>query len=139
MRKFTLFLSLVFAAIAMAQVTTVPGIIQKGYDGEITIIFHPNEGNGGMVGATSCYAHTGIITSASSNDGDWKNVIDNWRGTNTKGQMTKDGNNWKLVIPTSTTSTDVLRLPKSRSWLSSSTMVLADPKRVKRRRMLISS
>ena len=99
MRKFTLFLSLVFAAIAMAQVTTVPGIIQKGYDGEITIIFHPNEGNGGMVGATSCYAHTGIITSASSNDGDWKNVIDGWRGSNTKGQMTKDGNNWKLVIP----------------------------------------
>ncbi len=99
MRKFTLFLSLVFAAIAMAQVTTVPGIIQKGYDGEITIIFHPNEGNGGMVGATSCYAHTGIITSASSNDGDWKHVIDGWRGSNTKGQMTKDGNNWKLVIP----------------------------------------
>ena len=52
MRKITLFLSLVFATIAMAQVTTVPGIIQKGYDGEITVIFNPNEGNGGMAGAT---------------------------------------------------------------------------------------
>ena len=99
MRKITLFLSLVFATILTAQVTTVPGIIQKGYDGEIIVIFKPNEGNKGMVGATQCYAHTGLITSASSNGGDWKNVIDSWRGSNTKGKMTKEGNNWKLVIP----------------------------------------
>ena len=99
MRKITLFLSLVFATILTAQVTTVPGIIQKGYDGEIIVIFNPNEGNKGMVGATQCYAHTGLITSASSNGGDWKNVIDSWRGSNTKGKMTKEGNNWKLVIP----------------------------------------
>lgn len=82
-----------------AQVTTVPSIIQKGYKGEITIIFNPNEGNKGMAGATQCYAHTGLITSASANDGDWKSTIDGWRGTNTKGQMTKDGDVWKLVIP----------------------------------------
>ena len=77
----------------------MPAIIQKGYAGEVTIIFNPNEGNGGMKGATQCYAHTGLITSASFNDGDWKNVIDGWRGSSTKGQMTKDGDNWKLVIP----------------------------------------
>ena len=99
MRKITLFLSLVFATIAMAQVTTVPGIIQKGYDGEITVIFNPNEGNKGMVGATQCYAHTGIITSASSNDGDWKNVVEEWRKNTAKTQLEKDGANWKLVIP----------------------------------------
>ena len=99
MRKITLFLSLVFATIAMAQVTTVPGIIQKGYDGEITVIFNPNEGNKGMVGATQCYAHTGIITSASSNDSDWKNVVEGWRANTAKTQLEKDGANWKLVIP----------------------------------------
>ncbi len=99
MRKITLFLSLVFATIAMAQVTTVPGIIQKGYDGEITVIFNPNEGNKGMLGATQCYAHTGIITSASSNDGDWKNVVEGWRANTAKTQLEKDGANWKLVIP----------------------------------------
>ena len=71
MRKFTLFLLSLFTLIATAQVTTVPGIIQKGYDGEITIIFNPNEGNKGMVGAKQCFAHTGLITSDSSNDGDW--------------------------------------------------------------------
>ena len=82
----------------MSQVTTVPGIIQKGYDGEITIIFNPNEGNKGMASATQCYAHTGLITSASSNDGDWKYVVEEWRKNTSKTQMTKDGANWKLVI-----------------------------------------
>ena len=99
MRKLTLFFALVFATLAMAQVTTVPGIIQKGYDGEITIIFNPNEGNKGMVGATKCFAHTGLITSTSSNDGDWKNVVENWRANTAKTQLTQDGSNWKLVIP----------------------------------------
>ena len=99
MKKLTLLLLSVFALTAMAQVTTVPAIIQKGYDGEITIIFNPNEGNKSMAGATKCYAHTGLITSASSNDGDWKNVVEGWRSNTAKTQLTKDGTNWKLVIP----------------------------------------
>ena len=98
MRKITLLFALVFTSIVMAQVTTVPGIIQKGYDGEITIIFNPNEGNKGMASATQCCAHTGVITSASSNDGDWKYVVEEWRKNTSKTQMTKDGANWKLVI-----------------------------------------
>ena len=98
MRKITLLFALVFSSMVMAQVTTVPGIIQKGYDGEVTIIFNPNEGNKGMASATQCYAHTGLITSASSNDGDWKYVVEEWRKNTSKTQMTKDGANWKLVI-----------------------------------------
>lgn len=99
MRKLTLLLLLVFTTMVMAQVTTVPSIIQKGYDAEVTIVFNPNEGSGGMVGATQCYAHTGLITAASSNDGDWKNVVEDWRKNTAKTQLTKDGANWKLVIP----------------------------------------
>ena len=99
MRKLTFLLLSVFALTAFAQVTTVPAIIQKGYDGEITIIFNPNEGNKGMAGASKCYAHTGLITSASSNDGDWKHVVEGWRTNTAKTQLTKDGDNWKLVIP----------------------------------------
>ena len=52
MRKITLLFALVFSSMVMAQVTTVPGIIQKGYDGEITIIFNHNEGNKGMASAS---------------------------------------------------------------------------------------
>ena len=99
MRKLTLLLMLVFTTMVMAQVTTVPSIIQKGYEGEVTIVFNPNEGSGGMVGATQCYAHTGLITAASSGDGDWKNVVEDWRKNTAKTQLTKDGANWKFVIP----------------------------------------
>ena len=48
--------------LANAQVTTEPAFIQKGYKGQIIVTFDPAAGNGGMVGATSCYAHTGLIT-----------------------------------------------------------------------------
>ena len=99
MRKITLLILSVFALTAVAQVTTIPAIIQKGYTGEVTIIFNPNEGNAGMANATQCYAHTGLITSASSSDGDWKHVVEGWRSNTAKTQLTKDGANWKLVIP----------------------------------------
>ena len=83
----------------MAQVTTIPAIIQKGYTEEVTVIFNPNDGNGGMKGATECYAHTGLITKDSKSDSDWKFVVDSWCGKLPKTEMTKDGTNWKLVIP----------------------------------------
>jgi hypothetical protein len=79
-------------------ISTVPDVIPKGYDGEVTIIFNPNQGNKGMQDASACYAHTGLITSASVDDHDWKNVVEDWRQNTTKTKLTKDGNNWKLVI-----------------------------------------
>ena len=78
MKKITLLLLSVFALTAMAQVTTIPAIIQKGYTEEVTVIFNPNDGNGGMKGATECYAHTGLITKDSKSDSDWKFVVDSW-------------------------------------------------------------
>ena len=79
-------------------ISTVPEVIPMGYDGEVTIIFNPNEGNKGMQLATACYAHTGIITSASSSDFDWKNVVEGWRVNTSKTEMTREGDNWVLVI-----------------------------------------
>ena len=99
MKKITLLLLSVFALTAMAQVTTIPAIIQKGDTAEVTVIFNPNDGNGGMKGATECYAHTGLITKDSKSDSDWKFVVDSWCGKLPKTKMTKDGTNWKLVIP----------------------------------------
>lgn len=77
-----------------AQVTTMPAIIQKGYKGEITIVFNPNEGNKGMAKATACYAHTGITFNGTS----WQKAP-TWRGGEDKYKMTKntDGN-WELKI-----------------------------------------
>ena len=94
MRKITLLFLSVFALTATAQVTTIPSILQKGYDGEVTIIFNPNEGNGGMIGATQCYAHTG----ATFNGTQWQNAP-TWRGGEEKYKMTQNADgNWELKI-----------------------------------------
>lgn len=82
-----------------AQVTTEPAFIQKGYKGEIIVTFNPAEGNKGMVGATACYAHTGLITSKSASGSDWKYATPTWRGGEDKYKMTKNGDVWTLTIP----------------------------------------
>lgn len=99
MRKIILSLLLLCAVGMAAQVTPDPNPIPTGYTGAVTIIFDASQGNGGMIGATKCYAHTGLITAASTSDTDWKNVIGSWRGT-TQPQLTSLGNNkWQLDIP----------------------------------------
>lgn len=57
-----------------AQVTTKPDPLQEDATG-ITIYFHADEGNKGLMNlpeGTIVYAHTGVITSASKDDSDWK-------------------------------------------------------------------
>lgn len=83
---------------AIAQVTTTPNPIPVGHSGQVIIVFDPAGGNGGMVGATKCYCHTGVLTQKSKSSSDWKYVIGSWRGT-TQPQLTatKDGK-WQLTI-----------------------------------------
>lgn len=90
----TAFAALTLSASVFAQVSTQPAIIQQGYEGEVTIIFNPNEGNKGMVGATACYAHTGITY----NGKQWQQAP-TWRGGEAKYKMTKNAaGNWELKI-----------------------------------------
>ena len=99
MRKLVLSILVMCVACVFAQVTPSPNPIPVGYTGEVTIVYDATKGSGGMIGATKCYAHTGLITADSKNTGDWKNVIGSWRGT-TQPQLTALGNNkWQLVIP----------------------------------------
>lgn len=98
-KVFMLLSVLLLYVTAIAQVTTQPAFIPKGYKGEIIVSFNPKEGNGDMATATQCYAHTGLITSESKNDSDWKYANEKWRGGEEKYKMTKDGDVWKLTIP----------------------------------------
>ena len=92
MRKLVLSILVMCVACVFAQVTPSPNPIPVGYTGEVTIVYDATKGSGGMIGATKCYAHTGLITADSKNTGDWKNVIGSWRGT-TQPQLTALGNN----------------------------------------------
>ena len=94
MKKNLLFILVFLASSVFAQVTTIPSIVQKGYKGEVTIVFNPNEGNKGMVNATKCYAHTGITYNGTS----WQNTS-GWRDGKDKYKMTKNADgNWELKI-----------------------------------------
>lgn len=83
---------------ATAQVTTSPLIIPKGYMGEVIITFDPKGGTGGMATATKCFAHTGLITSQSKSNGDWKHTVSDWRAEDTP-ELTQVGDKWQLTIP----------------------------------------
>ena len=98
MRKLLICLVSLCALGLSAQVTTTPAVIEKGYTGQVTITFDPSKGNGGMVGATKCYAHTGLITSASTSDSDWKNVIGTWRSSSQPQLTATTDGKWQLVM-----------------------------------------
>lgn len=66
--------------------------------GTVEIIFDANQGNKGMLNATSCYAHTGVITNKSTGNSDWK-YAPAWGDNSPKYKMTQAGTNkWKLKI-----------------------------------------
>ena len=76
-------------------ISTIPEIIEKGYEGEIIIKYNPLAGNGGMKDAFICYAHTGLVTSESN----WKYGTAGWRDGDEKYKMTKKDGVWELKIP----------------------------------------
>ncbi|MBO4578193.1 MAG: hypothetical protein J5688_05740 [Paludibacteraceae bacterium] len=98
-RVFLSLASLLCVVLLVAQVTTSPNPIPVGYTGKVVITFDPKGGNGGMVGATQCYAHTGLITSASSSDSDWKNTVGSgWRKADSPQLTATNDGKWQLDI-----------------------------------------
>ena len=99
MRKLVLSILVMCVACVFAQVTPSPNPIPVGYTGEVTITYDATKGNGALASATAIYAHTGLITAASANTGDWKNVIGTW-GSTSQPALTKNADGkWELVIP----------------------------------------
>lgn len=94
---FTLSLPLLLAAQLTA---TSPAIITRDYTGEVELIYDASLGNGGLRDYTGndVYAHTGVITTASSGDNDWKHAPA-WKDNSPKYALQKLGDNkWKLII-----------------------------------------
>lgn len=84
----------------VAQVTSNPSPIPIGYTDEIILTYDATKGNGGMIGATECYSHMGLITEKSTDVHDWRYIIkiDKW-GTKEQPQWEKiDTNLWQLKI-----------------------------------------
>ena len=100
-----LILSLLTAILTIAVsaqiVVTNPAIITRDYTGEIEVVFDASLGTGGLkdyTGTDGIYAHTGVITTASNNDTDWKHAP-SWGDNAAKYKLTSLGNNkWRLMI-----------------------------------------
>ncbi len=74
------------------QVVEVIPVFPKVTD-DVTIIFNAAQGNGALTGISPVYAHTGLITSASTSPTDWKYVQGVWGTPDPKVLMTYLGNN----------------------------------------------
>ena len=62
------------------------------------VYFDATQGNGGMIDATTCYAHTGVITTESTSDSDWKHAPE-WGDNDAKYELENVGDNlWRLEI-----------------------------------------
>ncbi|GHT32786.1 hypothetical protein FACS189434_05440 [Bacteroidia bacterium] len=81
------------------MVTTTPAFINEN-TGTVEIVFDATQGTGGLAGYTGdVYVHTGIITSASVNESDWKYVQSEWGQNLPKLKLTSLGSDkYKLVI-----------------------------------------
>lgn len=98
-RLITVLFVLCFSAVAIiAQVTPSPSPIPTGYKGEIVLTFDPSKGNGGMIAATECYSHIGLITEKSKDIHDWKYLKSDKWGTTQEPQWERMANLWQLKI-----------------------------------------
>ncbi|MEN3324405.1 alpha-amylase family glycosyl hydrolase [Mariniflexile soesokkakense] len=97
MKKILTFIFLLISSLLNAQVyTTSPAIPTS--TGAITITF--NATGTELAGYTGdVYAHTGVLTSASTSNSDWKHVIGNWGNNTTQPKLTRTGTNtYQLII-----------------------------------------
>ena len=98
MKKLLLLLSSLLVSVAVwAQVYTVPTFVTSETNETFYVYYDPAQSNAELANVDACYAHTGVITTASKSDGDWKHAP-TWLNNDAKYKMTKEGNLWKLEI-----------------------------------------
>ena len=101
-KSILLFLSGVLSFAVSAQIiVTNPAFVTRDYTGVIEVIYDASLGQTALkdyTGADGIYAHTGVITTASLTDTDWKHAP-TWGDNAAKYKLTSLGNNkWKLMI-----------------------------------------
>ncbi|WP_291861508.1 alpha-amylase family glycosyl hydrolase [Marinilabilia sp.] len=95
---FFMFIGFVTSWVSAQVVTTQPAIPTG--DTEIVVTFDATAGTGGLENFTGdVYAHTGVITSESTGDADWRYVVAGWGVNVEKAKMTRvTDNTYELTI-----------------------------------------
>lgn len=96
---FTIMLFLLSLTAVYGQLVTLAPAGASG-DDEIRVVFDASEGNGELVGASSVYMHSGIVTDAPDGTA-WQYVVGNWGADDGVGKMTPvagDPNKWEILL-----------------------------------------
>jgi len=92
--KFKVLISLLlFAGVEKmaAQLVTINPPFATANDNGVVITYDASQGSGGLLGENTIYAHTGVITSASTSGSDWRYVIATWTTNLPKALLTRIG------------------------------------------------
>lgn len=98
-KLFALILFLFTCLTGLAQIVTMEPAEAVGTD-PVKIIFDATAGTGGLVGASSVYVHTGVITSGPTGES-WQYVVGNWGVDDGIGKMTRvagQTDKWEFTI-----------------------------------------
>lgn len=88
MKNFILLFTCLAISSLSAQVITVDPAFPNQND-TVTVTFDATQGNGALKGVVPVYAHTGLITSASTGPTNWQHVQGNWGTADSKVLMTR--------------------------------------------------
>ena len=69
-----------------AQVYTEPTFVTSETNETFYVYYDATQGSASMIGVDECYAHTGVITTKSKSDGDWKHAP-TWLNNDAKYKM----------------------------------------------------
>ncbi|OYU97614.1 MAG: hypothetical protein CFE21_04795 [Bacteroidetes bacterium B1(2017)] len=88
---FTILLSLGLIGLNAQQLITLTPAFATANDNNVSITFDASQGNAGVLGQATIYAHTGVITNLSTSSSDWKYVIAPWATNLPKALLTRVG------------------------------------------------
>ena len=77
---------------ANAQIVTLNPTFATSETNGVILTFNADQGTAGLIGQSTIYAHTGVITNLSTSNSDWKYVIAPWATNLPKALLTRVGN-----------------------------------------------
>jgi hypothetical protein len=99
--KFKFLLSLlvfVGAEKMAAQPVSINPPFATANDNGVVITYDASQGSAGLLGENTIYAHTGVITSASTSGSDWRYVLTNWTTNLPKALLTRVGTSNRYTL-----------------------------------------
>ncbi|MFN7312206.1 MAG: alpha-amylase family glycosyl hydrolase [Bacteroidota bacterium] len=93
---FVLFFSVTYRV--SAQLISISPAFATANDNNVVITFDASLGNAALLGQSTIYAHSGVITSASTSGSDWRYVIAPWTTNLPKALLTRIGNTNRYTL-----------------------------------------